>query len=152
MTEPLPTLDYRPRVADRWRVPRVRIPACAALLVALSGAAGVAVSWWDRGLGSCFTIPLFVGACGYVIARVLESESPAPIKAARIILSLAALVLACALACWNESVFAYASVYDWTSGQAFGHPNCVTLAAVLALLAIVDVVEFARRKRQMRVR
>ena len=93
-----------------------------------------------------------IGACGYVIGRVLESESPEPIQTAKIILSIAALVLACALACWNESVFTYARFYGWTSGQSFGHPNCVALGAVLAVLAILDGVEFALRKRRRRVR
>jgi len=63
-------------------------------------------------------------------------------------LALVALSLACGLAFREESVFAYAGAYGWTSAQAFGHPACLTLGAVLVVLAVLNAVDWLLRKRR----
>ena len=149
VSEERPTLDYRPRGADKRQFPRAKVSAFAAAVAAGSAAVGLGLrSWADRHAASFLVLPLMLGAFCYVIARVFESRSSDESKLMRLMLALVALSLACGLAFREESVFAYASAYGWTSAQAFAHPACLTLGGVLVVLAILDGVDLLQRKRR----
>jgi len=123
------------------------------MLVVSSAAVGLPLWWMNRhNAASLLLLPLMFGAFVYVVARVPESASPLPIKFVKVILSVAALVFGCMIAWWQVSLFDYASAYGWRSNQALGHPLCLALGTVLALMALTGVIEFAVRKWRKRIK
>jgi hypothetical protein len=138
------------------RRPRIRASTIAVAFLVVAATAGLAlwVAVPGRGSPSWIVVPLlWIGGPWYVWARVGESNSPAPLKAVKLISGVLVTLIAPFVLCDSPSepsVLAYFRQYGWRGAGDLGRVGLAGTATLLVVFALADVADMILRLRRRR--